>query len=862
MKYILYIICIVTLLGACSKEKQVKYKMNDIENGVSKELAEERSSLFTDLSYELKFDIPREKNAPIFAEAHITGKMTDTKPIVLDFRESADKVKEVLCDNRKVDFKCIKGHIIIPAPNTDNVDIQIEFIAGESSLNRHDDYLYTLFVPDRASTAFPCFDQPDLKATYKLSLKIPAEWKTIAGGKVLKRTKESDGYETYDFDETKPMSTYLFSFVAGKFSELSETRDGRTITMLHKETDADKIKRNAKEIFDLHFNSLKWMEEYTGITFPFKKMDIAAIPAFQYGGMEHVGAIPYRASLLMLDENPTQIRLLRRATLIAHEVTHTWFGNLVTMKWFDDVWLKEVFANFMAAKIVHPSFPDVDHDLRFLMSHHPSAYADDRTEGTHPIQQPLDNLLNAGTLYGDIIYKKAPIVMRQLELIIGKESLKKGLREYLKVYGFHNATWDDLIEILAKYSSDIDLEAWSKAWVKGKGMPSIKVVVDKDSVTGNNSLCFLQEKQTEEGQFWQQVVKPTVITGNQTTNFNILLLKEKNFVVSTNKHNDYDCIIPDGSGYGYGYFDLDAKSRNYMLSHFHKLPTELNKGTSLLMLWEEMLNAMITPVQMADMLMRNIPKEKSVLLKYRMLSYLRTIYWKFFTEKEKFQFGEHIETMLWLSLQKTDKPAEKIIFFRTYYNMVNTEKGLDKLIMIWQKKLTINGLTISEDDFTAIACQIAVRDSKFAENILQKQFMSLTTPYKKDRLKFLTPALSSSQLTRDEFFRSLEKIENRAHEPWVVEALYYLHHPLRAKSSEKYILKSLDMMEELQRTGDIFFPTDWVMATLSGHSSASAVQVVDEFLESHPDYPLALKNKILQASDMLYRASDIKKLSE
>ena len=190
------------------------------------------------------------------------------------------------------------------------------------------------------------------------------------------------------------------------------------MTMFYRENDDAKVARNAQKIFDLHTSALEWLEEYTGIKYPFGKFDFALIPAFQYGGMEHPGAILYRESSLMLDESPSINRQLSRASLIAHETAHMWFGDLVTMEWFDDVWLKEVFANFMAAKIVNPNFPEIDHELRFLLAHYPGAYSIDRTAGTHPIQQPLDNLENAGTLYGSIIYQKAPIVMRNLEDLI------------------------------------------------------------------------------------------------------------------------------------------------------------------------------------------------------------------------------------------------------------------------------------------------------------------------------------------------------------------------------------------------------------------------------------------------------------
>ena len=191
------------------------------------------------------------------------------------------------------------------------------------------------------------------------------------------------------------------------------------MTMLHREPDAETVARNVDAIFELHARSLRWLEDYTGIDYPFAKFDFALIPAFQYGGMEHVGAIQYRASSLFLDEAPSDRQRLGRAGLISHETAHMWFGNLVTMQWFNDVWTKEVFANFMAAKIVNPSFPDIDHDLNFLVRHYPSAYSVDRTGGANPIRQELLNLNEAGQMYGAIIYNKAPIMMRQLETLIG-----------------------------------------------------------------------------------------------------------------------------------------------------------------------------------------------------------------------------------------------------------------------------------------------------------------------------------------------------------------------------------------------------------------------------------------------------------
>ena len=202
--------------------------------------------------------------------------------------------------------------------------------------------------------------------------------------------------------------------------------------MFHRETDAARLRRNREAIFDLHAQALEWLEAYTGIPYPFGKFDFVLIPSFQFSGMEHAGAVYYNANSLLLDETATQNQMLGRANVIAHETAHMWFGDLVTMTWFNDVWMKEVFANFMAAKIVNPSFPEVNHDLRFLVQHYPAAYDVDRTAGANPIRQDLANLNEAGSLYGAIIYQKAPIVMRQLELLVGEDMFRDGLRDYLQ----------------------------------------------------------------------------------------------------------------------------------------------------------------------------------------------------------------------------------------------------------------------------------------------------------------------------------------------------------------------------------------------------------------------------------------------
>ena len=446
----------------------------------------------------------------------------------------------------------------------------IDFVAGDAPLNRSDDFLYTIFVPARAHEAFPCFDQPDLKARWTLSLEIPDGWEALGNGAEISR-EASNGRTRIRFAETPPISTYLFAFAAGRFAIEQATRGSRTFRMLHRETDAAKVARNRDAIFDLHAAALDWLERYTGIPYPFGKFDFVLVPAFQFGGMEHPGAIFYNAPGLMLDESATENQKLERASTIAHETSHMWFGDLVTMRWFDDVWMKEVLANFMAAKIVNPSFPDVNHDLRFLFDHYPAAYDVDRTAGSNAIRQRLDNLKDAGTLYGNIIYDKAPIVMRQLEMLVGEAGLRDGLREYLHQHAFANASWPDLIAVLGPRTPE-DLAAWSRAWVEEPGRPIITSSVDVEGNRLSNVRFNVRDPDPHRGLTWTEQLQVAIGYPERVQLAQVELRGSAVDVVSARGLPAPQFVLPNGGGIGYGEFHLDRRSLDWLSVHLPEIP--------------------------------------------------------------------------------------------------------------------------------------------------------------------------------------------------------------------------------------------------------------------------------------------------
>lgn len=833
--------------------------------GIPLEVATRRAAIIRDLRYELSLVVPRDHKQPLTGTMTARFQLSDaSQPLVVDFAPGADKVASVSVGGAPVRHAYVTDHIVVPASalKAGANEVRIAFTAGDASLNRNPDFLYALFVPARAHLAIPVFDQPDLKARWTLELRYPGEWVAVSNGAPVKAGDISlfDGAGgsgsavTTRFAETEPLSTYLFSFVVGDFKVESATRNGRTFNFFHRETDAAKVARNKDALFDLHARALAFMEEYTGIPYAFGKFDFVAIPAFQFGGMEHAGKVLYNASSLLLDESATQNQFLGRASVISHETAHMWFGDLVTMRWFNDVWMKEVFANFMAAKIVNPSFPEVNHELRFLLAHYPAAYEVDRTAGANPIRQPLDNLNEAGSLYGAIIYQKAPVMMRHLEALLGADSFRDGLREYLNAHKLANATWSDLIEVLDR-RTPVDLAAWSRVWVESAGRPVITTELDvKDGRI--TSLAFSQRDPQNRGLVWPQQLRLTLALPEGPRTIEVALNGARSVVSEAAGLPAPLYVLPNGGGWAYGGFVLDRASREYLATNVSAIPDVLTRGAVWVTLWDTLLDRGVPATTFVDTALKAVAVERDEQSRARVLGYMSAAWWRFLTPAERASRVAAAEATLRAGLDRATTGGQKSTWFGALRRISATPDTLAWLTRVWEQTEAVPGLTLAEADYSGLAMDLAVRDVPRAAEILTAQLARIENPDRKARFAFIMPALSGDAAVRERWFLSLTDVANRRREPWVLDGLDYLHHPLRAKQSAKYLRPSLDLLWEIQKTGDIFFPKRWMDATLGGYASGDAAGDVRRFLATLPaNYPARLRNIILSSADELFRAA-------
>ena len=451
--------------------------------GISHELAISRAARVSDLHYDLSFDLkPHAETMPGKETLRFTltasGHATD---LPIDFRDGTISTAKI--NGQTIPTTLTEGHLLLPAKylsageNKFEATFSSRIATAGAAITRYEDkddgseYIYSLFVPMDASMAFPCFDQPDLKGRFKLS--VDAEgFGTIISNTKPEFLEQESRFQQIRFQETKPISTYLFAFAAGPWVSVHPT-PGKPNVYVRK----SQVKRAEPEIPQLQeitARGMAWLADYFQQPFPFPEYDIVLIPGFPFGGMEHAGETFLREDVVLFRTAPTAADRFGRNITVLHELTHQWFGDLVTMRWFDDLWLKEGFAQYMAYRCLDSLQPNDGAWKHFYEDIKPQAYGIDETEGTTPIFQNIPNLKDAKSAYGAIVYQKAPAILKQLEFALGSDAFRNGLRIYLKQHAYSNAEWSDLIDAFHTASGK-DVRTWADFWVLHRGMPEVSV---------------------------------------------------------------------------------------------------------------------------------------------------------------------------------------------------------------------------------------------------------------------------------------------------------------------------------------------------------------------------------------------------
>jgi len=480
-------------------------------------------------------------------------------------------------------------------------------------------YVHTQFEPFKAHRVFPCFDQPDLKATFHVSALAPSEWLMVGNGSESSERMGSNRH--WSFAVLPEISSYLVALAGGPFHVAENPSDGVPLRVycrrsLAEYLDADDIMLITRQGFD-HFTEL------FDYPYPFGKYDQVFVPEFSAGAMENPGCVTFNERYLFRT-SPTATQLQSRASTILHELAHMWFGDLVTMRWWDDLWLNESFATYAGTRALAEATRFTDSWARFAMSTKSWAYSQDQLPTTHPISADIVDTESLHQHFDGITYAKGASVLRQLAAWVGQDAFDEGLREYFRRHAFGNADRHDFLAVLEKASGRA-LAEWSGLWLETAGVNSLRpVVVSTDGAV--QSLALAQSATDDQPTLRAQRIGVGSYARQgsslvQTSRVEIDVAGELTHVPALTGSPAPDLLLLNDGDLGYVKTRFDPRSLETVVAHLGDLADPLDRAVCWSTLWDMVRDAELPASRFLGIVGSHTTGESSLSLLQQLLNW-------------------------------------------------------------------------------------------------------------------------------------------------------------------------------------------------------------------------------------------------
>ena len=395
-------------------------------------------------------------------------------------------------------------------------------------------YVFTQFEDMYARRAFPSFDEPGFKIPYQVTVMSPEKHTVLSNTLVNKRTVK-DGWQTVEFNKTKPMPTYLVALAVGELDAYDIPNLSVPGKIYTPKGQSQRTKFAAKNTAGI----LQNLESYFGSAYPYQKLDFVAVPNFTFGAMENVGLVTYRSSLLLLDDEPRLAEQSSTLNVIAHELAHMWYGNLVTMAWWDDLWLNEAFASWMASKVMMDLYPEQNFKGRLVQE---GAFGADASPTVKPVKKVVKSQTDVMDGLG-LNYSKGESILQLIESMVGEKAFQKGIQTYMKNNAFSNAQADDLWKVLSTVA-DFDVPTMMKTYLEQPSYPLVEFAANGEI---SQSRYHVKGAEVEE-QTWIVPLAISYKKNGKVSRTNLFLNTAKKTVIEL---AEADWIFPNENAMGY-----------------------------------------------------------------------------------------------------------------------------------------------------------------------------------------------------------------------------------------------------------------------------------------------------------------------
>lgn len=832
--------------------------------GISSALARYRSARIAHTRYELSLEVSEADTAA----GRVTIRFQVLKPgdVILDFRGPA--LAHPRLNGAPLGSLDWNGaHIRVPAsrvrvgPNRMDLEFKTLASAAGTSIIRVKDpsdgntYLYTLLVPSDANQLFPCFDQPDLKAKVSLTLATPLGWRAVANGTQVRADTTSRGV-THVFRESEPISTYLIAFAAGPWTVVRSSATSRPISLYVRASRAAEV--DADSILVTNDRAARWLETYFDSKFPFQKLDVVLAPAFPFGGMEHPGAIFYSEERFIYRERATRSQLLGRTATIYHEVAHQWFGDLVTMEWFDDLWLKEGFATYMAAKMQADVDSSSDAWKTFYLRNKPVAYAVDVTQGTTPVWQHLENLDQAKSNYGAIVYNKAPSVLKQLNYLVGNEAFRDGLRTFLRRHAYANATWRDLLDAVGEHSGK-ELRGWGADYILRPGLPVIEQQPERIDDRLTRVTLIQHPAQSLSGPRPWPVKLELVLAhdGEVLSRIPVTLTTDTTAVDVPTSASTATMVFANGDDQAYALVLIDPATMEQIEAGLARVQDPLLRAQLWGAAWDLVRDARLSPERFVRLALRELPDDADDQIVGFVVSRLTRAATAYLDNTARSTLLPDLERSLLAAANDSRRAYDvRKAFLDAFIRVASTNVAVHTLDGFLDST-AVAGAPLRAPTRWTIVTRLVALGAPTAEARLRTETARDRTA-EGQRRSFVAMAARPDSATKAEYFRRYFA-DATLNEDWATASLDGFNDLGAQALSRRYLRAALDSLPWIQKNRRIFYLGSWLGSFLDGQTDQAGLDIVQSFLRDRRDLGFDLRSKVQQAADELERTVRIRR---
>jgi aminopeptidase N len=714
------------------------------------------------------------------------------------------------------------------------------------------EYLYTNFEPYEAHRLFPCFDQPDIKATYEVTLVAPPEWTVIANSRESAAEDRGDGRTRHRFEKTKPFSTYLFCIVAGPYHAFRETHGDTPIGFYCRESMVPYV--DIEELWTITRQGLDFFADFFAVPYAFGKYDQIFVPEFNAGAMENVGAVTHNEFMVFRDP-PTDSQRRRRAEVILHEMAHMWFGDLVTMRWWNDLWLNESFATYMAYLAMTTATRFTSGWVDFNASTKNWAYRQDQLVTTHPIAGQVADTDQTFLNFDGITYGKGASVLKQLVAAIGPDGFREGMREYFRLYSYGNATLGQFLGALEKGSGQ-DLKEWSRLWLETASLNTVAAQweVDGDRVS---ALTLRQSAPPEYPTLRPHALEVALVRDRngaiEIDSIPARIATEEAAVDAAFGRPAPDLVFPNHNDHGYVKVALDDQSLQFARENLERIDDDLLRQLLWSSLWNMVRDQQLKSTEYLALVRERVAREPRIEMVEAVLGQAVTALARFVPEERREDEARLLFAAARAGLEAAPRGDPQITWMRAMISAAAHPDDIRELTRFADGEVGVPGLTVDQQMRWDIAVKAVAYGLDGAKARLDAE--SERDPSDRGRRAYLRGETSAPDA----------EVKARAWEKFHGEGYGSLHYTAAAMSGfnwyrqrdllAPYYAAFFERVAEVFRTKDKEFCSDYFSALFPSYRvEQETLDRASAVLESAGGESPMLARMLREASDELQRA--------